>query len=399
MLDLLPAAATWPPLQRRGPIAAATIVHVAGSAPRPVGTSMLVSDRGEVLGSLSGGCVEGAVVEAAMDVLETGCPQRQLFCYTDADAFAVGLTCGGTIEVHVQPLLPGELDGAVRPGGGSPLAVVSRLGSGGAAASSIVLAADAAGFGTEAARAALADMLANDAGHPPAAALVHAISLRLHELAAAGGTSILELGTGEWCGLRATTLMVESRLPAPRFLIFGANDFGEAMIGQASLLGYAVTLCDPRPAFAAQARFAAADEVATAWPHRYLREEAMAGRLDGRTVVCVLAHDPKFDIPLLEFALTVDVAYLGALGSRLSHAKRIDALLERGVAPELLATLHSPIGLDLGAGTAAEVAVSIAAGVIAHRHGRSASAQLSRGSGAIHTTQTAGAATHELAHA
>ncbi|WP_125616164.1 XdhC family protein [Specibacter cremeus] len=399
MLELLAAMVSWPALQRRGRIAAATIVQVSGSAPRPVGTTMLVSEGGEVLGSLSGGCVEGAVVESAREALDTGFPQRNCFCYTDRDAFAVGLTCGGTIEVHVQPLLPGELDGVSLPGCGTPNAVVRRLGTGHTRGPSIFFATGASALASDAGFAALAGMLADDAGNPPSAASVHAVSLRLQALAAGGGTSLLELGaTGEWCELPAATLLVESRLPAPRFLIFGANDFGEAMIRQASLLGYEVTLCDPRPAFAAQARFAAAREVVTAWPHRYLRGEARAGRLDGRTVVCVLAHDPKFDIPLLEFALTLDVAYIGALGSRLSHAKRVDALLEQGVAPERLATLHSPIGLDLGAGTAAEVAVSIAAGVIAHRNGRSAQAQLSNGSGAIHATPPA-AAIPEPVHA
>ncbi|ALE05800.1 hypothetical protein AL755_10505 [Arthrobacter sp. ERGS1:01] len=393
MLELLAAMTAWPPLQRHRRIAAATIVHIAGSAPSPVGATMLVSDDGEVLGSLSGGCVEGAVVEAAREALETGMPRRIRFCYTDQDAFAVGLSCGGTIDVHVRPLLRGELDTACLPDGGAPNAMVSRLGTDASRGPSMLLAPGAQWLGTDAARAPLAGMLADDAGNPPPAARVRALSLRLEALAAAGGTSLLELGgTGEWCELPATTMLVESRLPAPRFLIFGANDFGEAMIRQASLLGYAVTLCDPRPAFATQARFAAAGEVVTEWPHRYLRREAAAGRLDRRTVVCVLAHDPKFETPLLEFALTLDVAYIGALGSRLSHAKRVDALLESGVDAELLATLHSPIGLDLGAGTPAEVAISIAAGVIAHRNGRSSQAQLSRGGGAIHATRQSRAA-------
>ncbi|MGA7206436.1 MAG: XdhC family protein [Specibacter sp.] len=400
MLELLAAMAAWPPLRSGRQIAAATIVHVAGSAPSPVGTTMLVSDRGEVLGSLSGGCVEGAVVEAAREALVTGLPQRNRFCYTDEDAFAVGLTCGGTIEVNVQPLFPGELAGAVMPDGGTPGAVVNRLSPGAAHGPSVLFSTDKTSWGTDTFQAALALLLADDAGHQPSADHTRAVALRLQVLASSGGTSILELGgTGEWCGLAATTLLVESRQPPPRFLIFGANDFGEATMHQASLLGYAVTLCDPRPAFAAQARFAAADEVSTAWPHRYLREEDRAGRLDGRTVVCVLAHDPKFEIPLLELALTLDVAYVGALGSRLSHARRIDALLEKGVPAELLATLHSPIGLDLGAGSPAEVAVSIAAGVIAHRTGRSAAAQLSHGSGAIHATPKARAAAPEPLHA
>jgi xanthine dehydrogenase accessory factor len=181
------------------------------------------------------------------------------------------------------------------------------------------------------------------------------------------------------------TLLVESRLPQARLLVFGANDFGAALVPAAKLLGYRVTLCDARPAFAAQERFAAADEVATEWPHRYLAAEAAAGRIDARTVICVLTHDPKFDIPLLQEALGLDVAFVGALGSRRSHRQRIDGLLEAGVAPERLARLHSPIGLDLGAVTPAEVAVSITAELIAARTGSAACTPLRDGSGPIHS--------------
>jgi len=398
MLDLLAQARSWAPVQRGEPLALATIVFVQGSAPRPVGTSMLVAGGGEILGSLSGGCVEGAVVESALDAIATGQGRRGRFSYTDQDAFAAGLTCGGTIEVHVQALHTRELFREVLPDGGRAATLVSRLATGGPASGHSLLFADGpAGLGAERALTNLADMLAGSSGTRPGDAVVRAVSKRLKTMAAAGGTSVLEVGAdGEWCDLPPLTLLVESRLPAPRFLIFGANDFGEAMIHQASLLGYDVTLCDPRPAFVTQERFAAAHHIAATWPHRYLRQEADAGRLDARTVVCVLGHDPKFDIPLLEYALTLDVAYIGALGSRRSHAQRMDALLEKGVASGALATLHSPIGLDLGAGTPAEVAVSIAAGVIAHGNGRAANAQLSNGTGEIHA---APAPTPELMHA
>jgi xanthine dehydrogenase accessory factor len=186
------------------------------------------------------------------------------------------------------------------------------------------------------------------------------------------------------------TLLVESRLPPARLLIFGANDFGAALLPAAQLLGYHVTLCDARPAFAGQSRFAGADQVVTAWPHRYLAEEAAAGRIDARTVACVLTHDPKFDIPLLHTALGLDLAYVGAMGSRRSHRQRVDALLAAGVGPEDLSRLHSPIGLDLGAVTPAEVAVSITAELVASRS-RSAgasvlAASLKDGAGPIHRT-------------
>jgi xanthine dehydrogenase accessory factor len=167
-------------------------------------------------------------------------------------------------------------------------------------------------------------------------------------------------------------------------LVVGANDFGAALVPAAKLLGYSVTLVDARPAFAAQARFEAADDVVADWPHRYLAAEAAAGRIDARTAICVLTHDPKFDIPLLEQALALDVAFVGAMGSRRSHRQRVDELLALGVVPEHLGRLHSPIGLDLGAVTPAEVAVSITAELIAAGRGVPTCAPLRDGAGPIH---------------
>jgi xanthine dehydrogenase accessory factor len=186
------------------------------------------------------------------------------------------------------------------------------------------------------------------------------------------------------------TLLVESRLPPARMLVFGANDFGAALLPAARLLGYHVTLCDARPAFAGQERFAPAHEVVTDWPHRYLAAEAAAGRLDARTVVCVLTHDPKFDLPLLETALRLDLAYVGAMGSRRSSAQRIEALLAAGVTPDEVERLHSPIGLDLGAVSPAEVAVSIVAELVAARTRSARGLSLKHGSGPIHQYAGAG---------
>jgi xanthine dehydrogenase accessory factor len=183
-------------------------------------------------------------------------------------------------------------------------------------------------------------------------------------------------------------ILVESRLAPPRMLVFGANDFGAALIPAAKLLGYHVTLVDARPAFASQPRFAAADEVVTDWPHRYLAAESAAGRLDSRTVSAVLTHDSKFDLPLLETALAMDLAYIGAMGSRRSHLQRVNSLLTAGVAPERIAQLHSPIGLDLGAVTPAEVAVSITAELIAARNRAASCTPLRDRSGPIHQQQT-----------
>jgi xanthine dehydrogenase accessory factor len=155
-------------------------------------------------------------------------------------------------------------------------------------------------------------------------------------------------------------------------LVFGAIDFAAAVARAGAFLGYHVTVCDARPIFATRARFPDADEVVVDWPHRYLRNEDQAGRLDARTVVTVLTHDPKFDVPLLQVALRIpEIAYVGAMGSRRTHYDRLDRLRDNGLTDDELNRLHSPIGLDLGARTPEETAVSIVAEIIATRWGGS----------------------------
>jgi len=167
-------------------------------------------------------------------------------------------------------------------------------------------------------------------------------------------------------------------------LVFGAIDFAAAVARLGSFLGYRVTVCDARAVFATASRFPFADEVIVDWPHRYLKGEAEAGRIDDRTVVCVLTHDPKFDVPLLEVALRLpQVAYIGAMGSRRTHDDRLKRLREAGLSEAELARLASPIGLDLGARTPEETAVSIAAEIIAQRWG-GAGQRLSAAAGPIH---------------
>ncbi|MFD0746629.1 XdhC family protein [Phytohabitans flavus] len=160
------------------------------------------------------------------------------------------------------------------------------------------------------------------------------------------------------------TLLVESNTPAPRMLVFGAIDHAAALARIGSFLGYRVTVCDARATFASRGRFPDADEVVVEWPHRYLRSQ----RLDGGTVICVLTHDPKFDVPLLTAALRLPVGYVGAMGSRRTHEERLVRLREAGLTDRELSRLHSPIGLDLGACTPQETALSIAAEIVAHRH-------------------------------
>ncbi|WP_395399069.1 XdhC family protein [Arthrobacter sp. UC242_113] len=435
MLDLMPSLAGWRPAASGERCAVATIITASGSVPRPPGTSMLVSESGEILGSLSGGCVEGAVVASALEVMADGGTRLEAFGFSTEDAFAVGLTCGGELEVHIQ-----SLDGSAAGLGAfrmlaadpeRPLALIRRidapadraaaagiatgrpLGAGGTAGEAaaqppaVVVVPDPGTF--EVAESAdLAALLGLDLLNPDAEAwreALRAAAAQLEPLLRGGRTGLVRLAPPRGCGVSVgsahstggevpstepVTLLVESRLPQARLLVFGANDFGAALVPAAKLLGYRVTLCDARPAFATQERFAAADEVATDWPHRYLAAEASAGRIDSRTVICVLTHDPKFDIPLLQEALELDVAFVGALGSRCTHRQRIDGLLEAGVAPERLAMLHSPIGLDLGAVTPAEVAVSITAELIAARTGAGACIPLRDGSGPIHSIPAGG---------
>jgi xanthine dehydrogenase accessory factor len=393
MLDLTASLGAWPPFLAGQRCAVATIMAAGGSVPRPVGTSMLISETGAVLGSLSGGCVEGAVVELALEAMDDGGTRLASFGYSTADAFAAGLTCGGELEVHIEPVdregsrgepLRAALDRLASYGPGDPVALVRRVDAFGCGA---VVVPDPVNFRASGA-AAMTRLLGLTGLAPEDTA---AAAAQLESVLRSGGTGLIRLDQPGPCGgmsreaPESVSLLVESRLPAPRMLVCGANDFSAALLPAAKLLGYQVTLIDARPAFAAQARLAAAaDEVVTGWPHRYLAAEAAAGRLDRRTVLCVLTHDPKFDLPLLETALDLDLAFVGALGSRRSHLQRVRDLLNAGVRPERIALLHSPIGLDIGAGTPAEVAVSVTAEIIAARRQSASCLPLRDTSGPIH---------------
>lgn len=390
MLDLIPSLGTWAPVLAGQPFAVATIVRASGSVPRPVGTSMLVSADGAVLGSLSGGCVEGAVVAAALESMDDGATRLETFGFSSDDAFAAGLTCGGELEVHIEPANRNRgcaLGEAVRQlagyGPDEPVALVRRLDVRPDAGGSGAVVLPDPGATKIGGHRELATLLESSDGTGGSEQTWRASAAQFESMLRAGTTGVLDLGSAGLCTSDAAVL-VETRLAPPRLLVFGANDFSAALLPAAKPLGYLVTLVDARPAFASQARFAAADQVATAWPHQYLAAEAAAGRVDSRAVVCVLTHDPKFDIPLLEAALALDVAFVGALGSRRSHAQRVGALLDRGILPGRIAQLHSPLGLDLGAATPAEVAVSVLAEVIAARHPAASHQPLRETSGPIH---------------
>ncbi len=337
----------------------ATVVATWRSAPRPAGAAMLVGPGGEAVGSVSGGCVEGAVYELAQEVVDSGEPVLQRYGVSDDDAFAVGLTCGGILDVFVERVDPDRFaqlaDVAADVDAGRPVAVCT-----------VIEHPDAARLGARlivrpetASLATLGSARADDAVTDDARGLL-----------AAGRSETLTYGPdGERRG-EGMRVFVQAFAPKPRMLVFGAIDFAAAVARMGSFLGYDVTVCDARPVFATRSRFRDADRVVVEWPHRYLAAEAQAGRVDGRTVVAVLTHDPKFDVPLLEVALRLpEVAYVGAMGSRRTHEDRRARLLEAGLTEHELERLSSPIGLDLGARTPEETAVSIAAEIIALRWG------------------------------
>jgi xanthine dehydrogenase accessory factor len=349
----------------------ATVVRTFRSAPRDPGAALAVSADGEVVGSVSGGCVEGAVYELSVDVSQTGVPVLQTYGVSDDDAFAVGLTCGGILDIFVervnQAQFPelGDIAAAVERG--EPVAVATVIGGPGqAGARRVIWGWDGCGpAGPEA---------ADDGWHSGAsgtlgsgARLDAAVDDDARGMLAQGLTGIRRYGAhGERRG-DELSVFVNSFAPPPRMLVFGAIDFAAAVARVGKFLGYHVTVCDARQVFATKSRFPDADEVIVEWPHRFLAGTAV----DGRTVICVLTHDPKFDVPLLEVALRTPAGYIGAMGSRRTHEDRLARLREAGLTEGELARLRSPIGLDLGARTPEETAVSIAAELIQLRWGGS----------------------------
>ena len=336
-----------------------TVVATFQSAPRPPGASMLVGPGGEAVGSVSGGCVEGAVYELGQEVVGSGQPVLQRYGVSDEDAFAVGLTCGGILDVYVEKVnretFPelGEVIADIQAGRPVALATVVDHPDPTWVGRRVVVRPEGEPSGSS------GSDRADDAVRDDALGLL-----------AAGHHATLTYGPdGERRG-EGMRVFVWAFAPAPRMLVFGAIDFAAAVARVGAFLGYHVTVCDARPVFATHSRFPEADEVVVKWPHKYLREEVDAGRIDPRTVVCVLTHDPKFDVPVLELALRLpEVAYVGAMGSRRTPEDRLKRLLDAGLTEEELSRLHSPIGLDLGARTPEETAVSIAAEIVAGRWG------------------------------
>src|SRR4051794_29964907 len=360
MREVLDRLLPW--WQSGEPVGMATVVATFRSAPRPPGASMLVGPDGSAVGSVSGGCVEGAVYELAQSVVESGTPVLERYGVSDDDAFAVGLTCGGILDVYVEkvdaasfPELDEVADDVARDRPVALATVIEHPDPSWLGRRLVVRAEEA-----EVPRSgSLGSLRADDAVADDARGLL-----------AAGHNQTLTYGPdGERRG-EGMRVFVWAFAPPPRMLVFGAIDFAAAVARMGNFLGYQVTVCDARPVFATNSRFPSADEVVVKWPHKYLTDEIEAGRIDSRTVLCVLTHDPKFDVPLLEVALTrADVAYVGAMGSRRTHDDRMTRLKEAGLTDDQLARLSSPIGLDLGARTPEETAVSIAAEIVALKWG------------------------------
>jgi xanthine dehydrogenase accessory factor len=354
------------------PAALATVVGTYSSAPRRPGASMLVGANGEAVGSVSGGCVEGAVYEVGQQVLGDGRPVLQRYGVSDDDAFAVGLTCGGIIDIYVEKV---DRDSYEQLGG-----VAEAIRSGSPVAVATVVAGPAERLGTR-----LIVWPDRTEGGTGSTRLDDAVRDDARGLLDAGRNAMLHYGVDGQRRGEGLDVFVESFAPPPRMIVFGAIDFAAAVAKIGSFLGYRVTVCDARPVFATASRFPGANEVIVEWPHRYLAAEAEAGRIDGRTALCVLTHDPKFDVPLLEVALRLpEVGYIGAMGSRRTHDDRLARLRESGVTEAEIARMSSPIGLDIGARTPEETAVSIAAEMIA-LHWGGAGARLAEREGPIHT--------------
>jgi xanthine dehydrogenase accessory factor len=342
MRDILEPVAGW--LGRGQKVALATVVETWGSAPRAAGSRMAVSEDGGLAGSVSGGCVETAVVQAAREVLKGAPPRLLRFGVADDTAWAVGLACGGTIEVFVAPLEP-QTFAAWR----------EALTRDEAIATATAIAGP--GLGTS--------LLFGRQGAIPGGAPGGALGEAAEEAARAA----LEKGRSARTRAGETELFVDVLRPLPTLVVVGGVHIAVALVELARTLGFRTVVVDPRPAFANRARFPHVDQLLTTWP-----DEALLGLpLTEGAAVAVLTHDPKLDDPALRTALPGPAFYVGALGSQKTQARRRQRLLEAGLSEEHLARLHAPIGLDLGGRSPEEIALAVMAEVVAARNGRASS--------------------------
>ena len=351
MRDLFNALDTWHGSGRDAAIA--RVVDLDGSGPRLPGAAMAVNLDQDVRGSVSGGCVEGAVVIEALDVIEADAHRVVTFGYSDDEAFAVGLTCGGTIHLFLERFEPGDWYGPLKADIAAERAVaLATVIDGPGVGNKLLVRADDTVIGTLGTEG-LDRVAERDARG---------------ELAA-GRSGLRHYGEHGEAREDVVAVFIESFAPPPQMLIFGAVDFTAALAKVAKVLGYRVTVCDAREVFATRQRFPMADELVVDWPDRLLAE--VGDDLGPRDAVCILTHDAKFDVPAVTASLDTKVGYIGVMGSRRTHDDRTSRLVEAGVDQAGLDRLRSPIGLDLGARTPEETAVSIVAEIIAERTGRS----------------------------
>ena len=341
MREILHQIAEW---HRTGiDCAVATTVAATGSAPCPVGSVMVFADTGTVIGGLTGGCIESDLWHVAAAVMESGRPELRRYSDTD-ETDAIGLVCGGSIDVLVQPAGPRHLTGLTALSdaidAGRPVELATLMDRG----RSIVVTDDA--------------VAGTSCGSPLDAAIVGRARTRL------GGNTAVPAYPEAIDGER----VVFTSIPAPpRLVVYGAVDLARPLIRAATALGFTATLCDPRAVFATTQRFPEADEVVVDRPQHHLESMDIVPS----TSICVLTHDPRFDVPTLMIALRSAAGYVGAMGSRRTHRDRVRRLRAEGITDTELSRLSAPIGLDLGAVTPAETAVSILAEIVARRRGGS----------------------------
>jgi xanthine dehydrogenase accessory factor len=326
MRDILPLVARW--TEAGQAVAVGSVIERIGSAPRDPGAALAVSAAGEVAGSVTGGCVEPAVIREATEVLNGSQGRICRYGLTDDDGFDVGLSCGGTIAVAVYPLDPAvvaPLAAAVEDD--RPVAVTVSLAEQRFGEQRLV-----AGEGAQ--------------SDDP----VDAAARSLLEI---GESGVVETADGD-------LVFVESYAPRPDLYVFGASDHVAGVVTMAKFLGYRVTVCDPRTTFMTRERFPDADELVIEWPDRFLENASV----DARTAICMMTHDLKFDVPALKRALQTNAGYIGAIGSEKTRRERDARLRDEGVGEADLARVHQPIGIQIGARTPEEVAVTIGAQLI-----------------------------------
>lgn len=333
-----------------------TVTRTENSAPLAAGSAMLVRHDGVAVGSVSGGCIDSDAHAEALHVIESGVPVRRTYGASGNEELGVGLTCGGTIQLFVQPV-DGNLCDVVREvsqraAAHQPVSQATVLSGPHAGRCLAVVGNDAGSVSRvvgEVENSALRDVLVRDAQSMLGENSSGIRNYRAPGQRAGEGVDVFMAATG-----------IRNRL-----IIVGAVDYAAALTPIAKLLGFHVTVCDARSIFATRQRFPEADEVVVDWPHRWLANQ----EVDRGTSICVLTHDPRFDVPVLQVALSSPAGYVGAMGSRSTHRERLRSLRLAGLTTEQLQRLHSPIGLDLGASTPEETAVSILSEIIRDRYG------------------------------